>query len=138
MARRVIAADRVPATMLERDPGAFAHRLEAHLDLGDLTGREVAQAPLEDQALAWLPREHLADHVAAFRVVLDQPPFLPVAHEAQLALLGAAYAKANAAPPPQIDLVGEHLERVGRRDRDERRDARGLGRAHDALRLRFT
>src|SRR3546814_4378861 len=53
--------DRIPAAMLDGHAGFVAHRFEAYLDLGRLSGREARQTPAEGEVFAGRPAPHRAD-----------------------------------------------------------------------------
>jgi hypothetical protein len=125
----MIRPDRGPAAVRHGHARAFARRLEQHLDLGALAGREVGDPPIEQQPPWRIPHADAADldhalgaaggvrleHAAAdMRLQRDQPA------------VAARVAKARAAPPPQLDLLGEDAKRVGRRQRHRDRDARPI------------
>src|SRR3546814_16300110 len=47
--------DRIPAAMLDGHAGFVAHRFEAYLDLGRLSGREARPPPAEGEVFAGRP-----------------------------------------------------------------------------------
>src|SRR3546814_20927363 len=53
--------DRIPAAMLDGHAGFVAHRFEAYLDLGRLSGREARQTPAEGEVFAGRTAPHRAD-----------------------------------------------------------------------------
>ena len=112
VARRVIGRDLLPAAVLEGDARAVLIRLEAHLDLGLLTGLEVARAKSKtSRAPGSQTRTRPSSNGSSSdrsKISSRRPPTPGL--EAHHALARMAGAEARAVPPPGVDLVGEHLE----------------------------
>src|SRR5690242_7530449 len=124
--------------MFERDARALAARLEPHLDDRALASDEVDAAPDEREVRGRIPcrdRSDLVQRVAAVAVLLEQPAAEP---GLEMHRAGAAPRDPvrRTAPPPLIDLLGEHRERVGEGDPDEGLDADLVARDHGLPRVR--
>src|SRR3546814_9823644 len=91
--------DRIPAAMLDGHAGFVAHRFEAYLDLGRLSGREARQTPAEGEVFAGRPAPHRAE-----------PPFLPAGEAGDEAAAGSLGVETERAD----DLRRERKERVAR------------------------
>src|SRR5262249_24369060 len=97
--------------MLECDPGAIAHSLEADLDLGERLGRFAGDEIGEHEASTRFPLEHLAEREAIARrgIVHFEQPTTDVRLEADAH--GAVREPPAVRTPlvPDVDLVGENL-----------------------------
>jgi hypothetical protein len=137
VAHRMIVGDRGPAAMLEHDLGARVARAERHLDVRGLTAGERDRAPREREPHRRLPRRHPADLVQrALAVLLEDPP-AQRALEVQRTGRAARDPIHRPAPPPPVDLLGEHRERIRRRDRHEHADPHAIVRRHRRHRVRL-
>jgi hypothetical protein len=75
MASDVLLGNRVPTAMFDGDLGLGIDRLEPHLDLGDLLGRERCLPPGKGKADTRFPCDDAADlECPAVPVRLDEPP----------------------------------------------------------------
>src|SRR5258708_3501508 len=132
VAHRVIGPQRGEAAVAHGDQRPLALRREAHLDQRLFVRLEVDAAPLEREPRSRLPGGDAPDLEGALVERFEEPSagsFL----EVDLAAPAAGNAVSRPLPPPEIDLAGEHLEGVGRRDRDVAGDARRVT-AHVASR----
>jgi hypothetical protein len=118
--------------VLEHHAGADLGRLEAHLDLGDVTA--VVDEVVEQQPLPRLPRLDAAEVEALTRLLVPHldPPSADAGLETDRNRTVRVLPTVGAALVPRVDLLGEHLERGDGIDGnlDARRD--GVSRAHRA------
>jgi len=61
MASDMLLGNRIPTAMFGGDPGLRIDRLEPHLDLGDLLGRERCLAPGEGKTETRFPSDDATD-----------------------------------------------------------------------------
>src|SRR3546814_5653904 len=97
--------DRIPAAMLDGHAGFVAHRFEAYLDLGRLSGREARQTPAEGEVFAGRPAPHRADL-----------PFLAVGEAGDAAAAGSLGVETGRAVSLNSEArrVGKEGVRTGR------------------------
>src|SRR5437016_5446374 len=133
MTRRVFRGDGVPAEVLDGDAGLGAHCVEAHMELGLLTGPKAGVAPTEHEAMRWFPHPHGADlEEAAVVVDLDQ---LSVHASVQLEPPGTRVGELEERiwSPPLADLLGERRERASGGRADAQRDEHARRAGHGVL-----
>src|ERR1700724_223194 len=111
----MLSGNRVPTVVFDFDPSLVAHRLEPHLDLGELSPRKALLTPGKGESHRWLPCGYLTDFIdLAVRQNFDQASTRP---RLKLELPGRFVCKAEKAVwlPPGADFACEHLECTARR-----------------------
>jgi hypothetical protein len=125
----MLRRDRFPAAMLDANPGVRADRLESHVDMGNLVGRECCLAPGEGQRDARLPCGDPAyfENLAILECLGEASADLRL--EGQHARRARRESEQRIGPPPCGDFPGKHLEGALRSCGDAQRyqDARRHG-----------
>src|SRR3546814_6198927 len=115
--------DRIPAGMLDGHAGFVAHRFEAYLDLGRLSGREARQTPAEGEVFAGRPAPHRADlPFLAVGEAGDEAAAGSLGVETERAVALRRERKERVARPPAADVAGKDGEGRQRPRGDAQRD----------------
>ena len=121
----VVLGNGVPAAMLDRDASFIADRLEADLDIRDLTRGERGLAPGEREPLGRRPRGDAADleHLAVRQFSDEASAFAQL--ETQFAVVAWRELEQAVGPPPCGYILREGVECALRRSLHAQRDDDG-------------
>ena len=111
MPRSMPPGNRVPRTVLDRNPCFVTHRLERNLNFSGLFRRETRLPPGKHQPPPGLPNRHPPDLKGRAVVECRVEPSANTRLKRQPTIPARANTKQSARLPPKRDLLGEHLKR---------------------------